>query len=469
MERGIVSVNLFKTTVFRLAITFSAIFGAISVITLLSVYFMTIHEIEAQTEMELIHEINDLENVYSEDGVAALIERVRRRDDYGEHLRHFYAFADRGQKLLSGSEFLITLEGSIEFTRNGITFFTHGSFGGVDGNSTSVRYAVKALPDGSKIFVAQAQDSLDELREHTFTALLYAVMITVFLAVFVGAYMGRVVLSHIQRIDAGMENAINTDFKENLPVPVKYDEFQALTVKLNAMLARIESLIQGMRQVTDNIAHDLRSPLNRLRSRLEVTLLQQRETDEYKQVMEKAVADCDQLLRTFNSLLSIAQLESGVSRDKKEPIDLANLADELAELYEVVAEEKGLEFVWRKPEPICIFGVRQSLAQAINNLLENAIKYTPSGGRIELLVRQVGNEAIVTVNDTGSGIPAEFREKALQRFQRLDSSRTESGSGLGLSLVSAVAKLHNAKLVLDDNAPGLSVKLIFSLCSCPST
>jgi len=453
-------VKLANTTVFQLALRFSIVFTIISVTILLSVYYITILEIETQTERELLHEIAELDSHYNQHGFDSLKELVNLRDQYGQHLHHYYSIIDNNTHV-AGTKFLIKVNHKADYERFGISFHNFAKYFDADGHEVIIRYGEKELSNGMSMLVGQAQNSLTELQEHTITAIFYAVLVTLALSIIIGIYMGKEVLSRIKVIDSGMQEAISTDFKQLLAVPKKEDEFQSLTTKLNAMLERIDDLIIGMRQVTDNIAHDLRSPLTRMKSRLEVTLLKERDSAEYRHIMESTIKDCDDLLNTFNSLLCIAQLESGINREPMESINISELCDELADLYQAVAEESHLTFTWNKPDDIYIRGSRQLFAQAINNMLENAVKYTPQGGHIELIIDKNSRNTTVTVNDTGPGIPVSSREDVLKRFKRLDSARSKTGNGLGLSLVNAIAKLHNANLVLDNNNPGLSIKLIF--------
>ena len=452
--------NLVKTTVFRVAIQFAAVFASLSVVTLLSVYYFTIYEIEIQAENELLHELKTLESHYEEFGYESLLNLVKLRDQYGRHLYHYYALL-KDDQYVEGSEFMSNKIGEVDYERYGVEFYYVSEFINNEGHEVIIKFAKTDLSLNVKLIVGQAQNSLTELREHTFIALIYAVIITIFLALFIGIYMGRSVLSRINRVDDGMRKVIESNFTTLLPVYDKEDEFQALTLKLNTMLRRIENLISGMRQVSDNIAHDLRSPLTRMKSRLEVTLLQQRDEKEYREVMHKVIDDCDELLRTFNSLLAITQAESGVFRDNLEIVDLTSLVNELAEFYRAVVEDSGLEFVWNKTDNIIVHGSHHSLAQAVNNLLENAIKYTPSGGQVTISVTAPDGVPTITIMDTGPGIPEKDRHRVLERFQRLDDARTKSGNGLGLSLVNAIVKLHHAELVMDDNNPGLIIKIRF--------
>ena len=243
------------------------------------------------------------------------------------------------------------------------------------------------------------------------------------------------------------------------------DEFDKLAGNLNAMLDRIERLLVGMKEVSDNIAHDLRSPLARLRSRLEVTLMERPDTEGYREVLRQTITEADSLLQTFNALLNIAQAEAGTSRRHFEPLELGALLDDVAELYEPLAEERTQTLEVETSEEVRIRGDRDLLVQAVANLVDNAIKFAPPEGRVELSLDVTRDEASISVADNGPGVPAEARDKILERFYRLEASRSTPGSGLGLSLAAAVAELHEGRLELSDNGPGLRVSLKLPLIS----
>jgi len=245
-----------------------------------------------------------------------------------------------------------------------------------------------------------------------------------------------------------------------MPVGSSHDEFDRLAANLNQMLEEIEHLMGSMRTVTHNIAHDLRSPLTHMRSRLE-SALAAADPQRQREAIEQATADADQMLTTFNALLSIADTESGAGRGDMEPVDLAAVAHDVADLYEPLAEDGGMRLELVTSGPQIVAGNRHLLFQALTNLIDNAVKHARGSRRIEVAVSSADGAPQISVADDGPGIPEADRARVLERFVRLDASRTTPGNGLGLSLVAAVARLHGAALSLEDNRPGLRVTLRF--------
>jgi signal transduction histidine kinase len=250
---------------------------------------------------------------------------------------------------------------------------------------------------------------------------------------------------------------MNGNLAQRIPLSGKQDEFDTLADRLNAMLERIQQLIKGIREVTDNVAHDLRSPLTRLRNHMEITLLEPRSPDEYQQVLRQSIEEIESLITTFNALLSIAQAEAGNNRVQWTQVDLKQLAMDLMDLYTPLTEAKAQTLGVINGDDAIILGNRDLLTQSLGNLLENAIKFTPNGGNIRLQIKVSKNQVEVIVADSGPGIPEAEKSRVLEKFVRLDSSRHTPGNGLGLSLVAAVASLHKAELILKDGDPGLQV------------
>jgi signal transduction histidine kinase len=251
---------------------------------------------------------------------------------------------------------------------------------------------------------------------------------------------------------------VEGDLSGRLFVAGTGDELDRLAENLNAMLDRIEALMRGLKEVSDNIAHDLKTPLTRLRNRAEEALRAGKSETDYRAALESTIDESDALMRTFNALLMIARAESGHSRENMEEFDAADVARGVGELYEPLAEEKGLVLKVEAPQPIMLSGQRELVSQAVANLVDNAIKYAvPDGGEGSILVtaESEGERVLLTVADNGPGIPEADRPRVVERFVRLERSRSEPGSGLGLSLAAAVARLHGGELILADNRPGL--------------
>jgi signal transduction histidine kinase len=257
------------------------------------------------------------------------------------------------------------------------------------------------------------------------------------------------------------------DLSGRLEVTSAGDEFDRLAENLNTMLDRIEHLMQGLKDVSDNIAHDLKTPLTRLRTRVEATLAGPEDTPAYRDALEATIDEADQLIRTFNALLMIARVEAGSPDGAIGPIDIATIAADVVEFYEPVAEEAGVALTLVHDEALPMEGSRELISQALANLLDNAIKYVKSGEpppetpKVTVEVRRIGDELVVSVADNGPGIPSDERMHVLQRFVRLEKSRSQPGSGLGLSLVDAVARLHHGEVAMSDAGPGLVVTLRF--------
>jgi signal transduction histidine kinase len=268
--------------------------------------------------------------------------------------------------------------------------------------------------------------------------------------------MSRRINRRIEAINETSREIMNGDLSRRIPDRGSGDEFDKLSEQLNAMLDRIEELMEGVRHVTDNIAHDLRTPLTRLRTRLEMLQSAAGEDLDGAGVAE-CIAESDQLLQTFNALLRIARIESHGPR-KSASVALDQIAGDVVDMYQAVAEEKNVALE-ADVVPVTVAGDRDLLFQALVNLVDNGIKYTPPGGSVTLAVAVDGDDCCVEVRDTGPGIADAHKEKVTRRFYRIDGARGEKGNGLGLSLVAAVAQRHDALLEFADANPGLVVRL----------
>jgi len=285
------------------------------------------------------------------------------------------------------------------------------------------------------------------------------VLLTLLMGLGGGFWMGRRILAQAGAISAVATQIMRGDLSQRLPVRKADDEINTLAREINGMLDKIEQLTLGMRTVLDSAAHDLRTPLNRLQATAEAAMSQLASGSAERRVLERVTTEVDHMRSTLDALLRIALAETGTVA--RETVDLSELVASMVELYAPVGEERGIALDSAVASGARVQGSRQLLAQALANLLDNAIKFTPDGGHIRVLLRGSQTEPEVVVEDDGPGIPADKREIVLGRRVRLDEARKFPGSGLGLSLVAAVTKLHGARLVLDDASPGLRVSLKF--------
>ncbi|WP_428481620.1 sensor histidine kinase [Pyruvatibacter mobilis] len=451
--------KLLSTTTFRLALVYLALFLASASALLAYLYWNTAGFLARQTETTILAETSALVSQYDEGGRAALVHGVitKARDPR----QNLYLLEDQNGEALGGN---LTSWPLMASDTDGWLSFVYPRRT-VEGE-VEIHEAIAVmtrLPEGMSLLVGQDIEERRQLEAQITNALGWAVGAMIVLGILGGAIISRNLVARIDDINRTAKDIMGGELSRRIPVTGAGDEIDQLAENLNDMLDQIERLMLGMRQVTDNIAHDLRSPLNRLRNRLEVTLMKPATQEEYAQALEKSIHEADELLGTFNALLLIARAEAGAARDGMDWVDLSALAQDAAELYEPVAEEAGLRLDLAIEPGIEYHGHRELLAQAIANLLDNAIKHAahPGGigeGVISLAVQSRGSRgAEVSVSDNGPGIAPEDRERVLGRFVRLEQSRNTPGSGLGLSLVSAVTRLHGGALRLEDNEPGLRV------------
>lgn len=322
-----------------------------------------------------------------------------------------------------------------------------------------VRGRMVRTRSGDYLFVGLNTFELNEMREMVTRAFLWVLGATLLLAVTVGAVTSQGLLNRVEAISRTSREIVAGDLGRRIALRGSDDEFDHLAVSLNAMLDRIQALMEGLNQVSSDIAHDLRTPVTRLRQRLELARLRGDSVEALHDALDAAMTDVDAILETFAALLRIAQLEAGAQPAEFVEIDLSTLLEELLEFYRPVAEEQGHSVSGAIAPALRVRGDAELLTQMFANLIENALHHTPVGTNVTVACQGDGNTVVVEVRDTGPGIPAELQEKVFQRFFRLERSRTTPGTGLGLSLVAAVASLHRVGIELANNQPGLIVRL----------
>ena len=464
-------IRLVDTTAFRLAMRYAGFVCLLTIACFAVIYWVTISQLQTQIDAGLRAETAALTRLYGLKGISGLRQTIAAlsttkglaASDSGDAGPRQYLLTDSHYASLAGS--LSKWPESISGV--GMAWVTprikaqHKQPGlDTEHHHFELRAVAVTLPGDYHLLVGQSLDELTELR-NTILALTIAAVLLVLIVGFVGgALVGRSVVRRLQAVMHTADTIMAGDLTQRIPEEHRRDEFDALASKLNAMLTRIEQLMKSTREVTENVAHDLRSPLTRLRGRAEMALMKNADAVRQREALQKAIEETDGIVATLNAILSIAQIESGARREWT-AVDMTAVCHDAADLYEALAEEKGIHFTTGISEAVTIRGNRQLISQAIGNLLDNAIKYTPEGGAVSLTLVKQDKGVVVSVNDNGPGIPAELRERALQRFVRLDVSRSQPGNGLGLSLAKAVAEQHNTVLSLDDNRPGLRISLSF--------
>ncbi|HVU10996.1 MAG TPA: HAMP domain-containing sensor histidine kinase [Phototrophicaceae bacterium] len=450
------TLSILRSQAFRIVVIYVVMF-ALSVSALIAfTYWNTERALDAQTDQIINAEITGLAEQYQRLGLRGLAEVVISRSAHGGP--GLYLLVDRAGLPIAGN-----LDGMPEAGSKPHVEIEFDYERRVEGQLQRRRARGRVFPllGGFRLLVAQDVHER-YLTEKLFTTTLpWTVVLMLMLGLIGGGLMSRNMLRRLDQINRTAGEIFAGDFSRRVPVSRAHDEFDTLADSLNRMLDRIERLMKGVREVTDSVAHDLRTPLNRLRNRLEDTLRHLDPNGRESGEIESAMRETDQIIATFNALLLIAEADSGVTRGAMTPVDLAPIADDIAELYEPLAEEKGVTLEIKPAGETLIDGNRSLISQALANLVDNAIKYTPEGGHISVWPSVTPDGVELVVADTGPGIPASERARVVERFVRLEASRNSPGTGLGLSLVAAVARLHNATLILEDNAPGLKAIIRF--------
>jgi signal transduction histidine kinase len=442
---------LLRTSAFQLTLFYTGLFTMSAALLAMFFYWSTIGLLVRETDATLKAEITGLAEQYIEHGLERLVQVIVHRIRNDQSGAMLYLFATRDNQPLAGN----LLEWPrIEADVDGWVEFTHHR---ADGRDVPARARVYLLGDGLHLLVGRNIEQLRQLKQVFNRALLLGVGLIFVLATGGGLLMSSRLLKRVGAMTAATGDIVAGQLERRLEVRGAGDEFDELASRVNLMLDRLQALLATVRHVSDNIAHDLRTPLTRLRNRIE--LAARAAPDALRDELEASVDDADQLLATFAALLRIARIESGSYEAQYEVLDFGTLINDANELYLGVAQDKQLSLQAEVHGQPLVRGDRNLLFQALTNLLDNAIKHSPAGGVVRIDVRGEAGQVVVDVRDSGPGIPVEEHDRVTQRFTRLDQSRTLPGSGLGLSLVKAVAELHKGGLSFSDNAPGLCATL----------
>jgi signal transduction histidine kinase len=449
--------KLLRTTAFKLTLVYLGMFVLFAASLLGYFALNTRRLITEQITATVNGEVNGLSEQYGQGGLRRLVTVVDVRSRRpGSSL---YLVTTPSGEGLAGNV------GSLEpgvLDRPGWLETYYHRLESSEGAEHRALVRVVQLPGGFHLLVGRDLDERERLFGIVVNAGQWSLALVIVLGLLGGFFVSRRVLSRIDAMTGTAQTIMAGDLSGRLPVAGTGDELDRLADNVNAMLERIEALMRGLKEVSDNIAHDLKTPLTRLRNRCEQALRSASGEASYRAALEATIAESDDLIRTFDALLMIARAESGQARENMTEFDASEIARDVGELYEPVADEKGIALKIDAAAAAPVRGNRELVSQALANLIDNAIKYAGSNGKVNGIPAEIvvkagndGERITLSVADRGPGIPDADRGRVVERFDRLEQSRSEPGSGLGLSLASAVARLHGGELKLEDNHPGL--------------
>ncbi|PST26475.1 sensor histidine kinase [Mesorhizobium plurifarium] len=454
---------LFRTTAVRLSALYLILFSLCAAFLVFYVTGMSERLLQQQTRDAIAGEVTQIADVYDRAGINGLLRSLERRARQpGANL---YVIAGPNGEILAGN--VAALEpGLLDDEGWKSEPFRYRRFTDESRTDRHVALAqVLVLDNGLRILVGRDLQEPEKFRVLVRQALMVALGIMGLGALVIWFGIGRNALRRIDRMSEASTKIMAGDLSQRLPTSGSGDEFDRLSESLNAMLGRIEKLNEGLKQVSDNIAHDLKTPLTRLRNRAEAALADT-EGGNQSSALEQIIAESDQLIRTFNALLMISRVEAGSAVAEMSEVDLAQIVADCVELYEPLAEDKEMRIEAEAVPGVMISGNRELISQALGNLIDNAIKYAE--GAEDPLIRvemtRSDRHVVLTVADHGPGIPENMRGEVVKRFVRLDESRSKPGTGLGLSLVEAVMEMHRGSLELaatEEDGQGLTVRMVF--------
>jgi signal transduction histidine kinase len=450
--------RMLQSSAMRLALLYVGVFTLAVGALLGAVFLLTQRELEREVDLVIAAELEGLRQDYEGGGLQALVETLQRRTDSWGRTGAVYMLIDDSGNRVAGN--LSSWPDAQSETRQWTEFDLAAREHGAEVDHP-VRAGVSVL-DRYRLLVGTDVSERRKFAARLRDAMLWSTLLAALLSGLIGWWYSRRVVARVRAAAQACEQIISGDMAQRLPVDRSRDEFDQLATAVNHALDRVEQQTMTVRATFNSAAHDLRSPLYRLRMRLEAAAQRPGDGEDVRESLGAAIGDLDRVQRTLATLLQIARADAGVPLSEAETVDLAELAREMAELYAPAAREAGLALAVYAPTACTIAGNRQLLAQMLANLLENALKFVPAGGAIEVGVSgEAGVGAVLRVVDNGPGIPASQRSVAVEPFRRLERDAARSGSGLGLSLVAAVMRLHHGRVLLADRAPGLEVRCEF--------
>jgi len=449
--------KLFRATAFRLTLAILGVSAIGAGLVLGVVFWQVIKLFDEETMQTIVAEAHGLGDIYDQGGVRVLGEAIEARSRRpGSTL---YLLTNSAGEPLAGN--LRQLPPGF-LDRTGFVYTRYEASDGSMRNRTALA-KIFPFPGGFRVLIGHDLSDIARIGAVMVRALATSLVFLAGLAALGALFVAQRVLRRIDAMNSSAHAIMAGDLAQRLPVSGSGDELDRLALGLNEMLARIADLMAGLREVSDNIAHDLRTPLTRLRNHAEEALRLDREAPEYRAALERTIEESDSLIRIFDALLLIARAEAGTDRAAMGVFDVGDVVSGVAELYEPVAEERGFKFDVAAPRGLTLLGNRELVGQAVANLIDNALKYGEAGGgpsslsEVAVAARREGGNIVIEVADHGAGVSEADRQRVFDRFVRLEGARSRPGSGLGLSLAAAAARMHGGLVRLEDNSPGLRV------------
>ncbi|HEY8161186.1 MAG: ATP-binding protein [Methylocystis sp.] len=441
-----------RSSTYKLALVAIGVFGVFVIALFAYVRWSTVSYVRDIVDRAIGTDLSALADAYAVGGRSALVAVIERQRADPHFKDAAYLLVDPSLAPVAGSldrwpALPKDASGSAEISRSGGT--------------SPLRLMFTTLSNGDRLLVGRKTEGLNGFIGEIDTALGLGVALVFVLAAVASVSVTRRTVGRIEAINATSRAIMQSGLDKRIPLRGSHDEWDELAANLNTMLERIQLLMSEVKEATDNVAHDLRTPLARMRGRLEKARMRERDSDRDQLLIEDTIADLEEVLRMFTSLIRISQIEAYDISKSFRRVNLAQVADEIVELFDAAAEKRNIHLQRSGDSKVMVVGDRDLLFDAIANIVDNALKYGPDRGRVRVETRETTSGGVICVVDNGPGIPEGERQNVFKRFYRLERSRASQGNGLGLSLVSAVARLHGAVISLSDNVPGLRVQLAF--------
>ena len=447
------------SSTFRLALIAIGTFGLIASAIFSYVYLSTASYVRSRSDRAIMSDYQSLQAAYARSGREGLAALIEQRIADKRFAGNVYLLADPALAALAGN--LTAWPATVTEARGWTEFRALAPLRGA-ADRPLLRAMVETFPGGERLLVGTDIGDLDSFTEQMKLAVISGIVLIFVLAAVASILVTRRTVGRIESINATSRAIMQSGLDQRIPLRGTHDEWDRVAENLNLMLDRIETLMGEVKQVSDNVAHDLRTPLTRMRGRLEKAYHGPRHNADDQSLIGDTIADLDAVLRIFSSLTRIAQIETQQRKGGFRTVNLVEIAGEVVELYDAAAEPDGTRLSIAGEREVLVTGDRDLIFDAIANLVDNAIKHGRPGGQVVVANENIDGGPVISIADDGPGIPAGEYEHGFKRFYRLEASRYTPGNGLGLSLVAAVARLHGARIEMLDNSPGLKFKLWFS-------